>query len=169
MAPDPAQLARTIRETPNRGRLHVFLGHPDSDGADKTTVEPGNTFSPGLWTCGVSLWVETGGGALWTPDTLPEDAIQWGFRDGGGGPPVLETRWPAGESVTVTGTLAHLGGPGSEGVDFCEFSLTSEGGGRAEGACTLVVRDVGPAGAKIESLAWDPAAGALQVGGSPSR
>jgi len=160
------QLARTIRDTPNKGRMHVFLGHPNSDGGDKTTVEPGNTFSPGLWTCGVSLWIETADGRLWTPDTLPDDAVRWGFADGRDGPPVLDTRWGAGESVVVSSKLCQAGGAGSEGVDFCEASVAaSEGAGRVEGVCTLVVRDAGPAGAKIESLEWDAEALALQVGG----
>ena len=148
--------------------MHVFLGHPDSDGCDKTTVEPGNNFSPGLWTCGISLWIEAPDGGRWTPDTLPDEVVRWGFTDRGGGPPVLDTRWPAGERIIVSSLLSHLGGAGAEGLDFCEAQVAgTEGAGAVEGVCTLVVRDTGPAGAKIESLAWDAAAGALQVGGGP--
>jgi len=166
--PDLTSLGRTIRATPNKGRMHVFLGHPDSDGSDKTVVEPGNTFSPGLWTCGVSLWIETPDGRLWTPDTLEDEAVTWGFTDERDGPPVLDARWAAGREVEVTSRLCHLGGIGSEGVDFCEAALSaSEGVGRVEGVCTLVVRDIGPAGARIESLDWDAGALALQVGGGP--
>jgi hypothetical protein len=162
------QLARTIRATPNKGRMHVFLGHPDSDGADKTTVEPGNSFSPGLWTCGVSLWVETSDSRVWTPDTLEDDAVTWGFTSERDGPPVLDARWPAGKEVEVTSRLCHLGGTGAEGVDFCEVVVAaSEGAGRVEGVSTLVVRDIGPAGAKLESLDWDAGTLTLQVGGGP--
>ena len=148
--------------------MHVFLGSPDSDGCDKTTVEPGNTFSPGLWTCGVSVWIETADGRLWTPDTLPDEAVTWGFTDERDGPPVLETRWTAGEDIIVTGRLCHLGGAGAEGVDFCTVTLAAAND-RADfaGFCYLIVRDTGPAGAKIESLAWDAAARTLSVGGGP--
>ena len=79
--------------------------------------------------------------------------------------PALDARWPAGDALSVSSRLGHLGGPGSEGVDFCRSVLTASG--RAEGVCYLVVRDAGPAGAKIESLAWDAGASALQVGGGP--
>jgi len=168
LTPDLTQLARTIRATPNKGRMHVFLGHPDSDGCDKTVVEPGNTFSPGLWTCGISLWIETADGKLWTPDTLGDEAVTWGFTDEHDGPPVLDARWAAGKEVEVTSRLCHLGGAGSEGVDFCEAAVAaSEGAGHVEGVCTLVVRDIGPAGANIEALDWDAGALALQVGGGP--
>lgn len=164
-----AQLARSIRTTPNKGRMHVFLGHPDSDGCDKTTVEPGNGFSPGLWTCGVSLWVETADGQLWSPDTLPDEAVHWGFTEERDGPPILDTRWLAGDDLVVTGRLCHLGSVGSEGVDFCtvRVAIAPKGKADAEGACYVAVRDIGPAGAKIDSLEWDAAAQALNVGGGP--
>ena len=160
-------LVQTIRATPNKGRMHVFLGHPASDACDKTTVEPGNTFSPGLWTCGVSLWIETGDGRLWTPDMLPDDAVVWGF-DGDDGPPVLRTRWAAGDSLRADGTLCHLGGPGAEGRDFCAWTVANVSQATVDAACFLVVRDAGPAGGKIAALAWDQSACTLQVGGGPA-
>jgi hypothetical protein len=150
--------------------MHVFLGHPESDGCDKTTVEPGNQFSPGLWTCGISLWIETKDGRLWNPDTLPDEAVAWGFTDeSDGGPPVLDTAWPAGDQLTVTSKLCHLGCAGAEGVDFCTATIAISEVGRAadNGNCYIVVRDIGPAGAKITSLEWDEATQALRIGGGP--
>ena len=60
-------LVEAIRNCPNKGGTHVFLGHSLSDACDKTTVEPGNTYSPGVWTFGVSVWIETEQG-FFTPE-----------------------------------------------------------------------------------------------------
>ena len=68
----------SARKLRNRGKAIIFLGSPLSDGCDKTTVEPGNVYSPGVWTCGVSVWIETDDG-LCTPDMLPDDGIEWTF------------------------------------------------------------------------------------------
>ena len=163
------QLARTIRATPNKGRMHVFLGHPESDGCDKTTVEPGNNFSPGLWTCGISLWIETSDGRLWNPDILLDEAVIGGFTDERDGPPALDTHWQAGDHLVVTNRLCHLGSAGSEGIDFCEaaVAISDAGTSYAEGICYLAVRDIGPAGAKLSSLEWEEATQTLRVGGGP--
>ncbi|MBA3708294.1 MAG: hypothetical protein H0W83_05695 [Planctomycetes bacterium] len=156
-AADPAAIAERARATPNRGRTHLFLGDPLSDGCDKTTVEPGNGFSPGVWTCGVSLWVAVGE-SLSTPDLLPPDEIAWELA-----PPVVASRWRAGP-VAVSSRLAHLGGEGSEGVDFCEWTFAAER--TVDASVAVVVRDVGPAGAKIAELRWNQAEGTLTVNGS---
>ena len=156
-------LIRLVRSTPNRGRTHIFLGHPFSDGCDKTTVEPGNNFSPGVWTCGISVWIENDG-RYYTPDRMPEPEISWTFSGESGSPPVVESRYPAGPGLTVTNRLGHLGGPGSEGTDFCEVAVTADGNRKA--VVCLVVRDAGPAGGKIKSLDWEAAANTLVVNGS---
>ena len=49
-----------LRDVNNRGKTHLFLGDALSNGIDKTVVEPGNAFSPGLWTLGISLAVRQG-------------------------------------------------------------------------------------------------------------
>jgi hypothetical protein len=156
-------LVRLIRKTPNRGRTHIFLGHPLSDGCDKTTVEPGNNFSPGVWTCGISVWIENAG-RYYTPDLAPETEIGWTFSGEHGCPPVVESRYPAGPGLTVANRLGHLGGPGAEGTDFCEVAVSSAT--KTPVGIYLVVRDAGPAGGKIKSLEWEPFVNTLVVNGS---
>ena len=59
----------------NRSDTHVILGVPRSHEGLKTVVEPGNSFSPGAGTFGVSTWVfdhETG--ELHAPEQMPLDA-----------------------------------------------------------------------------------------------
>jgi hypothetical protein len=144
-------LIKTARTLKNKGKTHIFLGDPLSDGCDKTTVEPGNGFSPGVWTCGVSAWV-TVDGRHYTPDLLEDGEVAWGFGGGRGLPPILESAWRAGGAVRVASRLAHLGGEGAQGVDFCRVELTAET--KTAGELSIVVRDIGPAGGKIDSMAW---------------
>jgi hypothetical protein len=156
-ASDVAELAR---RTENRGSVHVFLGDPAAALCDTTTVEPGNTYSPGVWTCGLSLWFEAEGETV-SPDSLPESEIEWGFgEDSAGVPPVLRARYRVGP-VQVTHDLCHLGAEGAEGVDFSRVAFSPP---QAETlTCHLVVKEVGPAGGVIRLLRWDEATGTLQV------
>jgi hypothetical protein len=158
---DLTRLAAAARDLPNRGACHIFLGSPLSDGGDKTVVEPGNTFSPGIATCGVSLWLAVDG-EVFCPDMLPDDEVEWSFGGEDGLPPVVESRWAAGP-VSVLHRLSHLGGEGGEGADFGIVTLSSREAIAADLA--LVVRDVGPAGGKIAGLEWREVDNALIVGG----
>ena len=156
------QLLATLRTTPNRGDTHVFLGDPLSDAADKTTVEPGNGFSPGVWTCGISVWVEAEG-QLYSPDLFPAE-LEWGFPDWDALPPVLEARFPAGDSITVSSRLGHLGGEGAEGADFLQVVVSAVLPGA--GTLFLVIRDVGPAGGRVSSAAWNAHDSCLLLNGN---
>jgi hypothetical protein len=155
-------LADIARATPNRGRMHIFCGSPLSDGCDKTTVEPGNTYSPGVWTCGISQWIECSGD-FYSPDILEDAAVSWGFVPGGK-PPIIESRWKAGEDLEVRSRLTHLGMEGSEGADFNDIEI------RCCKATTanfyIVVKDIGPAGGRVESMRWDGCNHELLINGS---
>ncbi len=146
------KLIERARQTPNKGKIHLFLGNPFSDGCDKTAVEPGNSYSPGVWTCGISTWVEVGG-EFYTPDLLQDHEIRWGFGEDTGHPPVITAGWSAGGRVHVKNRLTHLGTEGNEGVDFSETTLSASE--KVSAVFYVVVKDVGPAGGKIESIVWD--------------
>ena len=158
MFDDTSEIVERVRVTPNRGDIHVFLGHPLSDDSDKTTVEPGGAFSPGLWTCGISLWIEREG-VLYCAETQEAGAIRFGFA--GALPPILQSQWSAGEGLQVDCQLAHLGDEGTFGVDFVRYQLRAHAAGRVR--AWVVVRDVGPAGGKIDSLQWDSGASELRI------
>lgn len=148
-------LIQLVRKTPNRGKMHIFLGSPLSDGCDKTTVEPGNTYSPGVWTCGVSIWIESEG-SFFTPDLLVDKKIKWKFI-----PPVVESQYIVGDSIRVIHRLCHLGTEGSRGVDFNVVEIRSESD--SEISLYIVVKDVGPAGGVIRALEWDESKQTLHV------
>lgn len=136
----------TARATRNRGRTHLFLGHPLADACDKTCIEPGGASSPGVWTCGIRLWVD---GV--TPDDLPWPAIGFAFA-----PPVATSTWSAG-TTTVTHRTTQVSGEGAHGVDYHAITLS------APAEVGIVVTEVGPAGGTLHGLAWDDATRTLTI------
>ena len=140
-----------LRTAPNRGQTHLFLGDPWSIGLDKTVVEPGNAFSPGLWTLGISLAVRSD--RLYAPELMD---LPIAFTDGL--PPVVESRYAAGPGVQVCSRLCHLGGRQAQSADYFAADVTG-----ASEDCCLVVRDMGPAGGRLTRIAWDEARGVLSV------
>ena len=150
MASDNILLA-LVRTTPNRGRTHIFLGHPHSDGCDKTTVEPGNTYSPGVWTCGISLWWNIDQTWL-SPDLIPENNLNWQFIGTPGECPIISAQYSVGP-LLIRHELTHVGGEGAQGVDFNRVTIT--GPANTVVPMVIVVKDIGPAGGVIKKMMWD--------------
>lgn len=155
-------LIKIARNQPNKGKAHIFLGNPLSDGCDKTVVEPGNSFSPGIWTCGIYTWVKADG-QYYAPELLSDSDIAWSFGGQDGFPPEVVSVWRAGSGVNVKNSLTHLGTEGAEGVDFCNVELSSSD--HKEVGFFLVVKDIGPAGGKIASMAWCNETSTLLING----
>jgi hypothetical protein len=152
-------LARSRR---NRGRTHIFLGDPLSDACDKTTTEPGGACSPGVWTCGVALWLHDG--TTWTcAEQQPEDQVAWTFLAQPGGAPVATSRWSSG-GISVEHQLCHLGGDGAEGLDAIAVAFTAAP--QREILAAVVVTAIGPAGGKLHTLSWDAANRAFDADGA---
>jgi hypothetical protein len=124
------------------------MGNPMSDGVDKTTVEPGNNFSPGVWTCGISTWVIDDG--LYSPDILEDSLIRWNFGKNETFLPIIESSWDT-PNCRLNSQLTHIGTEGSNGTDFCKINVESN----TKSVLLVVVKDIGPAGGKIESIVWD--------------
>lgn len=138
------KLLKDLLSQKNQGRAHVFLGDCRSTACDKTTVEPGNCFSPGVWTCGV-YW---GVGAYRYQAAHELADGQWGFSQGL--PPVLEAQCVFDNGVTACAELGHLGGEGAYGADFLRITLKNP----RQDSCNLylTVKETGPAGGRIESM-----------------
>ncbi|MGQ9524343.1 MAG: hypothetical protein ACUVTZ_05805 [Armatimonadota bacterium] len=141
-----------------RGDAHIIIGVPGSMEALKTFVEPGNSFSPGVRTFGVSLWVyDHSEGKLYAAEEMPLESITWRFRDGW--VPVLHSAWSAG-AVEVECRLSAEGDAGASRVTNT-FAVTLRNGysADAEISAYLVLRSVGPAGGPVSSLGladdWD--------------
>lgn len=139
MNPLPASMLAAMCAEPPRGVRHIFLGDPWGSTADKTVVEPGNISSPGLWTCGITVWVDGGVG----PVSATSAAIETWELD----PPTVRSRWRSGQA-TVMHELVHCAAGGAPGVDRHRIHVDGAG------SFHLVVRGAGPAGGKIRVLNW---------------
>ena len=66
-----------------RSDTRVFLGEPGAPEATKTTVEPGNAFSPGIGTFGVTWWLRfPDEGSFYAPETQALESFRWSFENG---------------------------------------------------------------------------------------
>jgi hypothetical protein len=127
-----------------RGAAHVLLAAPGSREAGYH--EPGGSFSPGIGSFGVSLWVMEQGKLRTTSDAIPMADIRQRFvwRDNAV-TPAIATTTPFYE--------AEWSHPGP-GLWDLKLRWTA-----ASTSAMLVVRSVGPAGGPVQSIVWK--AGAL--------
>lgn len=143
------ELAARVRSLP-AGDRHIFLGDPLGHAGDRTVVEPGNHTSPGLWTCGISLWVDGGDGWRWAGD---DQASTWRLD-----PPQVTAGWRSGSATVEHRLLFYRPAHADAGCDHHEIHIA----GTARIA--LAVRGLGPAGSAITLPVWDAATGTLRVG-----
>lgn len=133
----------------NRSDVHVLLGVPTSEEGFKTIVEPGNSFSPGHRSYGVSTWLRVGG-TLHAPEEKRIEELRWSFHDGS--IPVLESTWMAGP-IRVTSRLFTDGDPAAGDIkDHFEVELENTDARAQDFTFYLVLRSFGAAGGPIEKL-----------------
>jgi len=122
---------------------HVILGWPGSKEEEKAYHEPGGSFSPGVGSFGVSIWItDAAGNITATSDNIPltllREQLVWNNPKGLPGivtdSPYYRAQWSAV-------------GPGT-------WRLTIKTQPRADSKPVIVVRSVGPAGGPIRSLVW---------------
>lgn len=136
----------------NRSDTHAILGVPSSHEGFKTPVEPGNSFSPGIGTYGVSTWVFANG-QLHAPEEKPLSDLKWSLLEGH--LPVLVSQWQAGD-VNVTSHLFTDGdAPYSDIKDYLTVELHNPTSATIELSFFLVLRSFGASGAALKSLAWE--------------
>ena len=133
----------------NRSDVHVLLGVPGSEEGFKTVVEPGNSFSPGHRSYGVSTWLRVAG-KLHAPEEMPLEELHWSFHDGS--IPVLHSAWAAGP--IQVGSRLFSDGDAAAGDIKDHFEVEFENTGAAPQSFTfyLVIRSFGAAGGPIEKL-----------------
>ena len=72
------KLAQNPDWLPPRSDLRVFLGQPGAPEATKTTVEPGNVFSPGMLSFGVTWWLRfPDNGDFFATESAPLERLWW--------------------------------------------------------------------------------------------
>ena len=127
-----------------RSTGHVVLGTPGSLETDKGYYEPGGSFSPGVGSFGISIWIaDDQGKLLRTSDTISLNLIN------------QRLSWDNKISSPAIVTDA----------DYYQTSWSSAGGGvwtlnlrspaRVGVKRSVAIRSVGPAGGPITSLGWN--------------
>lgn len=146
----------------NRSDTHILLGVPGTVDAFKTPVEPGNSFSPGPGTYGVSTWVSENG-RLYAPETMDISELHWSFADGHF--PISRSSWKAG-SVKVLSELFCDGEAETSNIkDYLTVTLENTCEQETECNFYLVIRSFGASGNKINKLTRD--GDILHVNGAP--
>lgn len=134
----------------NRSDTHTFVAVPGSHESFKTPVEPGNSFSPGPGSYGVSTWVHVDG-KLHAPEekALAELAWRWEAE----GLPVLISTWQAGP-LQVTSRLFADGDPDQYDIkNFLRVQVENRSTQSQQVKLYLVIRSFGAAGGRLHSLA----------------
>ena len=133
----------------NRSDNHVILGVPESPEPFKTVVEPGNSYSPGFRSYGVSVWV-TVDGVLHTPEQLPIDQLHSRYAQGF--LPVLDCEWSAGP-LTVRTSLFTDGDAATRSIRTnLHVDVRNDGEREVDATVHIVIRSFGASGAPIRAL-----------------
>ncbi len=134
----------------NRSDTHTFVAVPGSHESFKTPVEPGNSFSPGPCSYGVSTWVFVDG-KLHAPEEKPLADLAWQWQEGG--LPVLISTWQAGP-IQVTSRLFADGNPDLYDIkDYLHIEIENHSIQPQQVKVYLVIRSFGAAGGRLHSLA----------------
>lgn len=139
---------------PPRSDVRVFLGEPGAPEATKTTVEPGNVFSPGMLTFGVTWWLLfPADGSFFATETAPLESLHWRYEEGYLPLIHCETQvhgLDVQHSLFQDGTAADY----SEAV-CARLRLSNTGVQAASAQVFIALRSLGPAGGPLSDLAVD--------------
>ena len=134
-----------------RSDQHTVIGVPGSRDHRKTFVEPGGSFSPGVGSFGVSIWIyDHLQERLFAPEELPAEELTWEWEQGY--LPVLNSNWRAGP-LEVSQQLFATSLTSLENiVNSLSVKLTNSSSQPIKFSLYLVIRPYGPAGGKVRNL-----------------
>ncbi len=146
------QLIRHPEWIAPRTDLRVFLGEPGAPEATKTTVEPGNAFSPGMRTFGVTWWLRfPDRDVFFAPERAPLDALVWHYE--AGYLPLIHCDVQL-EGLNVRHSVFQDGHARNQSEAVCgRLVLTNQVQETIRVQAFLVLRSLGPAGGPLTDLA----------------
>lgn len=149
------QLAKHPEWIPPRSDTRVFLGEPGAPEATKTTVEPGNVFSPGMLTFGVTWWLRIPEDNLFfATESAPLETLKWHYEDGF--LPLLHCETHV-DSLSIRHTLFQDGAASSRSEAVCgQVQITNRGSAPANIELFIALRSLGPAGGPVKRLGVGP-------------
>lgn len=136
---------------PPRSDVRVFLGEPGGPEAVKTTVEPGNVFSPGMMTFGVTWFLRfPASGRFFATETAQLEELNWSFEEGY--LPVIHCKINV-EGLEVDHTLFQDGTANerTEAV-VARLSLRNPEPEPVVVQVFVALRSLGPAGGEVRAL-----------------
>lgn len=127
-----------------RGDGHIVLGEPGSPLLQKAYYEPGGSFSPGVGSFGVSIWVmDYQNKLLATSDNIPLQNIQQKYTfDSADDLPSINATTPY---YTLSWRMLEAG----------KWKLNINNADTSKYSLVMVVRSVGPADGPLTSAWWD--------------
>ena len=133
----------------SRSDTHMFLKVPEAHDAFVTVVEPGNSFSPGPGSYGISTWIGLDN-VLYAPELYDLKDIEWEFESKKY--PVSHTAWIAG-AIQVDSYLFTC--QVDDTINYCDYlrvRLSNKTSKTTEPVFYLTVRSFGAAGGPITKL-----------------
>jgi len=148
---------------PPRSDVRVFLGEPGAPEATKTTVEPGNVFSPGMMTFGVTWWLRfTDTGNFFATETASLEALNWSYEEGY--LPVIHCRVNT-HGIHILHSLFQDGTAEERSESVCARLILENHSSKPRSVQVFIaLRSLGPAGGEVRQLAvgadgcslWNP-------------
>jgi hypothetical protein len=134
-----------------RSDVRVFLGEPGAPEATKTTIEPGNVFSPGMKTFGVTWWLRfPDRDTFFATETAPLDTLTWHYEEGL--LPVVHCQTQV-EGVVAQHSLFQDGTWRDRSESVCgQLMLTNMDSEPVRVEVFVALRSLGPAGGPVHSL-----------------
>ncbi len=138
-----------------RSDVRVFLGQPGAPEATKMTVEPGNIFSPGMRSFGVTWWLRLPDSeTFFATETAPLESMRWRYEDGYL-PLVHCDIWV--EELAIRHSLFQDGTAAERSEAVCgRLQLRKTGPAEAHVQVFVALRSLGPAGGPVKDLTLGP-------------
>jgi hypothetical protein len=133
----------------NRSDTHVILGVPGSLDAFKTIIEPGNSFSPGPGSYGISNWIFVND-KLHAPEEKCIDDLKWNYHEGY--IPVLRSEWTA-DQIMLSSELFTDGDYALSNYQvYFSIDVSNMSTAPVNLSFYLVIRSFGASGGPIKQL-----------------
>ena len=149
------KLARHPEWIAPRSDRRVFLGEPGGPEATKTTVEPGNIFSPGMRTFGVTWWLRfPDTGDFFATETAPLESLRWSYE--AGHLPLLHCTVNV-RGLNVRHSLFQDGAADDRSEAVCgQLHMTNTTQTTLSVQVYIALRSLGPAGGPVADLMIAP-------------
>jgi hypothetical protein len=136
---------------PPRSDLRVFVGEPGAPEANKTTVEPGNVFSPGMYTFGVTWWARMPeSGSFFATESAALEDLCWSYESGF--LPMIQCKTDF-EGLQFQHSLFQDGTMEDRSESVCaRLGVVNETAHTQSIQLFVALRSLGPAGAPVTDL-----------------